>query len=658
MRPDLVGARSALSPAQGSATRASSLAAQACSSRKRSFASWSELHRASLGRRRIEETSLGSRKRRARGLESVPVIQQISLAVSAAQREARGEREGDEDESARRSSDSALCSSRSSHSPQKRAPELPASPSTPRRVTHRQPHPPAPSGHPRPLHRLPPERSAPPARPTPPSMAYRPSSQSYAHEHPSYELQSRYSQQFDRSSPSAASPASPTSPAPGFLRDQQAHARYSSADLYALEQPPAPPSHASGSSLLARPQSNPRAGVHSEDDDDEEDDGAGFGTYRDLTPAGARGAARYSQPPPFVSYVRHSPPRASPASSADAPSSARRHPTATSSYSGYDAHNASKDAFASTTKFGGETIDAPILSRADWAPGEAAREKHEHSTEKKRRKRQNLAGEVKGARDGVFGFVRRNWKWLLPLFLVLSVACVLLSLSRSSSRALSDVVVPPAAVPSSSATSSSRARRRSRSTRPRCPNPPLPRPTPSPTSLRPTRRASSSTATSSSPVRPTFPRLRPLLELDDADPPLLLAVDASDSYLPVKYNTFGLTVRMQETEAIIAQATWDNGEISVPAKKVTSYEVRRPALSPLSVAAELVPTPLFRSRSSRSPSTATTRARRTRRSPPCVPPAPTSTRPSTARRSTSPSRSRARSRASSARRTARPSSTP
>lgn len=129
-------------------------------------------------------------------------------------------------------------------------------------------------------------------------MAYRPAAQPYGHEDPSYELQSRYSQQFDRATPS---PASPNSPPPGFLRDQQAHARYSSADLYALEQPPvpAPPSHASGSSLLARPQSNPRA--HPDSDDDDEDDGAGFGTYRDLTPAGARGAARYSQPPAFVS---------------------------------------------------------------------------------------------------------------------------------------------------------------------------------------------------------------------------------------------------------------------------------------------------------------------------------------------------------------------
>ncbi|GAA5842175.1 hypothetical protein JCM9279_002807 [Rhodotorula babjevae] len=331
-------------------------------------------------------------------------------------------------------------------------------------------------------------------------MSYRPTSQSYANEHPSYELQSRYSQQFDRSS-TAASPASPTSPAPGFLRDQQAHARYSSADLYALEQPPAPPSLASGSSLLARPQSNPRAGAHSEDDDDDEDEGAGFGTYRDLTPAGARGAARYSQPPPFVS-----------------------HPTGTSSYSGYDAHNASKDAFASTTKFGGETIDAPILSRADWAPGEAAREKHEHSTEKKRRKRQNLAGEVKGARDGVFGFVRRNWKWLLPLFLVLSVAAIVLCY----------FLVP---------------------------------------------RTPTITFNSPKVPKPAFTSSDTEPYVSSADPTsfkfngnIILAIDASDSYLPVKYNTFGLTVRMQETEAVIAQATWDNGEISVPAKKVTSYE--------------------------------------------------------------------------------------
>ncbi|BGP42369.1 hypothetical protein JCM10449v2_006374 [Rhodotorula kratochvilovae] len=321
-------------------------------------------------------------------------------------------------------------------------------------------------------------------------MAYRPQPNSYGQDDGGYELQSRYSQQFDRA---PASPASPNSP-PGLLRDQQAHARYSSADLYALEQ--TTHSHTSGSGLLAHQEST--LGAHTDDED--EDDGAGFTSYRDLTPAGARRSARYSQAPPLVS-----------------------NPSATSTYMGYDPHG-SRDALASTAKFGGETIDAPVLSRADWTPGEAVREKHEYSTEKKRRKRQAIAGEVKDVGKGVGGFLRRNWRWVAPLFVFLCVAAIVLCyflIPRTPTIAFNSPLVPKPAF------------------------------------------TSSDTEPYVSSAEPTSFKF---------DGSIILALDASDSYLPVTYRSFGLTVRLQETEGIIAQETWSNGEISVPARKATSYE--------------------------------------------------------------------------------------
>lgn len=51
------------------------------------------------------------------------------------------------------------------------------------------------------------------------------------------------------------------------------------------------------------------------------------------------------------------------------------------------------------------------------------------------------------------------------------------------------------------------------------------------------------------------------------------AVDASKSYLAVNYHSFDLTVRIQETGGIIAQQSYGSGDISVPGRKVTSYEV-------------------------------------------------------------------------------------
>jgi hypothetical protein len=50
-------------------------------------------------------------------------------------------------------------------------------------------------------------------------------------------------------------------------------------------------------------------------------------------------------------------------------------------------------------------------------------------------------------------------------------------------------------------------------------------------------------------------------------------VDASASYLAVNYHSFDLTVRLQETGGIVARQSYGSGEISVPARRVTSYEV-------------------------------------------------------------------------------------
>lgn len=52
-----------------------------------------------------------------------------------------------------------------------------------------------------------------------------------------------------------------------------------------------------------------------------------------------------------------------------------------------------------------------------------------------------------------------------------------------------------------------------------------------------------------------------------------LAVDSSASYLPVHYRSFAITVRLQETDGVVATQKWDAGEIKVQPKRVTSYQV-------------------------------------------------------------------------------------
>lgn len=58
------------------------------------------------------------------------------------------------------------------------------------------------------------------------------------------------------------------------------------------------------------------------------------------------------------------------------------------------------------------------------------------------------------------------------------------------------------------------------------------------------------------------------------DASLALAIDASASYLAVNYHSFDLTVRLQETGGVVARQSYGSGDISVPARRVTSYEVR------------------------------------------------------------------------------------
>ncbi|KAL7337349.1 hypothetical protein BJY59DRAFT_493687 [Rhodotorula toruloides] len=237
-------------------------------------------------------------------------------------------------------------------------------------------------------------------------MPYRPSNARQSRDSSAYDLQTRYANTLDYHSPSSPPPPprSPSSSHPAFLRDQQSHARYSSADLYALD-------HGTGRAeegMLMREEE--RGGTHSSD---EEEDGAGFASYGDFEAAGKRkssvhlGGQRQSFRPGMVS-----------------------HPSGFSTRSTFDSTYPKPPASASTSKFpttpASELVDAPILSRADWTPGEAMREKDARDAEKKREKRERVVGDVKAAGRGVGGWVRRNWKWLVPLVVFLGVAAILL----------------------------------------------------------------------------------------------------------------------------------------------------------------------------------------------------------------------------------------
>lgn len=171
-----------------------------------------------------------------------------------------------------------------------------------------------------------------------------------------------------------------------------------------------------------------RGGTHSSD---EEEDGAGFASYGDFEAAGKRkssvhlGGQRQSFRPGMVSCVFF-PSCRGPAEIDETAPSIHSHPSGFSTRSTFDSTYPKPPASASTSKFpttpASELVDAPILSRADWTPGEAMREKDARDAEKKREKRERVVGDVKAAGRGVGGWVRRNWKWLVPLVVFLGVA--------------------------------------------------------------------------------------------------------------------------------------------------------------------------------------------------------------------------------------------
>lgn len=185
---------------------------------------------------------------------------------------------------------------------------------------------------------------------------------------------------------------------------------------------------------------------------------------------------------------------------------------------------------ASTSKLavGDDYIDAPILSKTDWKRGEPIKEKHNHDAEKQRRKRDRVKGEVMDVGFGIGEFVKRNWKWIVPLLVFLSVAAILLCyflIPRTPTITFDSPKVPSPAF------------------------------------------FANANANDSAPY------------ISSADPTafsfqasIAFAIDASASYLAVNYHSFDLTVRLQETGGIVAQQSYGSGEISVPARRVTSYE--------------------------------------------------------------------------------------
>lgn len=101
----------------------------------------------------------------------------------------------------------------------------------------------------------------------------------------------------------------------------------------------------------------------------------------------------------------------------------RSHPSRMTTKSAFD-FTLTDPAAASTSKLavGDDLVDAPILSKTDWKRGEAVKVKHEHDAEKQRRKRDRVKGEVMDIGFGIGDFVKRNWKWIVPLLVFLSVA--------------------------------------------------------------------------------------------------------------------------------------------------------------------------------------------------------------------------------------------
>ncbi|GAA6061206.1 hypothetical protein JCM10212_001527 [Sporobolomyces blumeae] len=380
-------------------------------------------------------------------------------------------------------------------------------------------------------------------------MAYRDSS----------DYQSRYesrlsppaSPAYPPGSPSGSGPASPlpvasrsrspeyaplAQPTPPHL----AHARYSSADLYAVSNaahsPPLEPEHERQEPLLAHDGRQAGGGQrlqpatqgpgqgrgtwHDSDDSDSDDDGgAGFGTYRDFqsvqNPARPRASQRLSTAPTLSSLPNYG-----------------NHGNG-STYALRE-HRSSTAKFDSMSHLGGvagaggagkqsamyeETVALPKISR-DWEPGEGLDEKNDRKYARSRRKRR----EAKGVMMEYVDWAKRRWRWLLPAFIAFLVALVLalyFCIPRTPTVTFFSSKVPKKVFTSTDE------------------NPFI---------------------TSTEPVGYSFAAN------------LIFAIDASDSYVPVKYSSFGLTVKLRETGGVIGTETWTGGAIEVPGKKVTSYE--------------------------------------------------------------------------------------
>ncbi|GAA5904822.1 hypothetical protein JCM6882_003214 [Rhodosporidiobolus microsporus] len=416
-----------------------------------------------------------------------------------------------------------------------------------------------------------------------------------------YELQRRYSSQLQHSTDQphhtqfysdSPQPASPTS-ATQDPSASAAHARYSSADLYALDSPTGPASAAgtaasrgSGARLLNASGSGNRnawgddssdedaRGRGGSDDDDDEDDGPGFGGYgreeaekrasrRTSGAPSALGALSGQQgqgqakrasrrslnaPPLIPSFSSQSslPPQAHlsqhqlpthhaysstslstpyglPYSSlpADYHPSNQSHARLSSAYSLPKLSADASTAAAHTP--GVDTVDEPILSKQDWRRGEGIREKHVAEKGKKRERREEVVGGLAGA----WYWVRRRWKVVLPLFLLLCVATILLCyflIPRTPTITFTSTKVPA--------------------------NP----------FVADTTSGSDPYISSREPTAFSF------------DTRLTFAIDASASYLPVNFRSFGVRVKLSDTGGTVAHTVWDEGEISVKGRRVTSYE--------------------------------------------------------------------------------------
>ncbi|GAA5980011.1 hypothetical protein JCM11641_008262 [Rhodosporidiobolus odoratus] len=357
-------------------------------------------------------------------------------------------------------------------------------------------------------------------------------------------MQRRYSSQIAESHP-APTPTSTSSssilpPPPPGGPAASSHARYSSADLYALENhlptKPIGPGSRSGSALWAGNN------AWDPEDSSDEDDGPGFGNYtREEGPKSRRASQTLSVQEkqrnskrmsmgaaPLISY---------PSSHSTLPSQAylgqqQQHPSMSSfTPSPYALpYSAVPGGTPSSTSFGklptaadvaaGRTVQEPILSKQDWNRGEALREKNTHERGKKRQAKDAAIGEV----TGIWRWLRRRWKWVLPLAILFAVGLILVCyfcIPRTPTITFTSNKVPANAFTSSD---------------------------------------DAPYVSSAEPTAFSF------------DGSLTFAIDASDSYIPVHYRSFGLTVKLIDTGGTIAHTVWDNGEIKVAGKKVTSYE--------------------------------------------------------------------------------------